>query len=158
LIHLLGAGPCEAEQLCRQVTEACVTRIQNPGNPRALRIFISYARADGAPIAKEVRAALQNYGHLSVFLDEHDLQPGEHWRERLSTELNEGAAMFAIVTDAYASRAWCREELRRFREPRRDSKSGVWFLRPVYILDNLSGASTRSMFEVGNAPAARWNP
>lgn len=65
--------------------------------------------------------------------------------------------MFAIVTDAYASRAWCREELREFREPKRDEFTGHWYLRPVYILDSLSGASTRSMFEVGNAPAARWN-
>jgi hypothetical protein len=93
-----------------------------------------------------------------VFLDEHDLQPGAEWREGLSSELAQGAAMFAIVTDAYASRAWCREELRYFREPKREKKSGIWFLRPVYILDNLSGSSTRSMFEVGNAPAARWNP
>jgi hypothetical protein len=73
-------------------------------------------------------------------------------------ELAEGAAMFAVVTDAYASRAWCREELRRFREPRRDPTSRRWWLRPVFILDNLSGEATRSMFEVGSAPAARWNP
>jgi hypothetical protein len=66
--------------------------------------------------------------------------------------------MFAIVTDAYASRAWCREELRHFREPRRHEASSVWYMRPVYILDNLSGTSTRSMFEVGNVAAARWNP
>ena len=66
--------------------------------------------------------------------------------------------MFAIVKDTYASRAWCREELREFREPKRDESSGHWYLRSVYILDSLSGTSTRSMFEVGNAPAARWNP
>lgn len=158
LLHVLGSGDCDARQLCRRVTEACVVRIRDPTKPRPLRIFISYARKDGADIARSVRSALQNYGHLSVFLDEHDLQPGEEWRESLSIELKEGAAMFAIVTDAYASRAWCREELRQFREPQREEKQNLWCLRPVFILDNLSGASTRSMFEVGNAPAARWNP
>ena len=157
-IQLLGAGPCDATELCRQVTQACVTRLQDPKTSHALRIFISYAQKDGAEIARNVRTALQNYGHLSVFLDEHDLQPGEHWRGRLSDELTQGAAMFAIVTDTYASRAWCREELWRFREPQKDPESSVWYLRPVCILDSLSGAYTRSMFELGNAPVARWNP
>jgi SLOG cluster2/TIR domain len=158
LLHLVGSGDCDTRQLCRRVTEACVVRIRDPNQPRAIRIFISYARRDGSAIAGEVRRALQHYGHLSVFLDEHDLQPGQQWREGLASELSQGAAMFAVVTDAYASRAWCREELREFREPRRDEGSNLWQLRPVYILDSLSGTSTRSMFEVGNAPAARWNP
>jgi len=157
LLHLIGSGACDTRQLCRRVTEACVVRIRNQKQPKPIRIFVTYARRDGSTIAREVRQALQSYGHLSVFLDEHDLQPGEQWREGLTQELSQGAAMFAIVTDAYASRAWCREELRDFREPRREKGSGLWYLRPVYILDSLSGTSTRSMFEVGNAPAARWN-
>jgi hypothetical protein len=157
LLHLLGSGDCDMRQLCRRVTEACVVRMSSPDQPKQIRIFISYARQDGSAIAGEVRRALHNYGHLSPFLDEHDLQPGERWREELAREMANGAAMFAIVTDAYASRAWCREELRRFREPKREEKSNLWNLRPVYILDSLSGKSTRSMFEVGNAPAARWD-
>jgi hypothetical protein len=157
VLHLVGSGACDIRQLCRRVTEACVARIRNPDRPRPTRIFISYARQDGSVIANEVRRALQTYGNLSVFLDEHDLQPGDKWREGLAAELKQGAAMFAIVTDTYASRAWCREELREFREPKRDESSGHWYLQPVYILDSLSGTSTRSMFEVGNAPAARWN-
>jgi TIR domain len=158
LLHLLGSGACDTRHLCRRVTEACLVRIRNPEKPRPIRIFMSYARRDGSLVAGEVRRALQSYGHLSVFLDEHDLQPGEQWRDGLVLELAQGAAMFAIVTDAYASRAWCREELRHFREPRQDKTLNIWYLRPVYILDNLSGSSTRSMFEDGNAPAARWLP
>jgi hypothetical protein len=158
LLHLIGSGKCDTRQLCRRITEACVVRMRDPDQLKPIRIFISYARKDGSAIAGEVRSALQNYGHLSVFLDEHDLQPGAQWRDGLAKELTQGAAMFAVVTDAYASRAWCREELREFREPRRDGSSALWYLRPVYILDSLSGTSTRSMFEVGNAPAARWDP
>ncbi len=120
-------------------------------------MFLSYARKDGGPIVADVRRALQAYGHLSVFLDEHDLQPGTGWREELNSQLDRGAAMFAVVTDAYASRAWCREELRRFREPRLEVGTNRWSLRPVFVLDHLSGAATRSMFEIGSAPAARWN-
>ena len=158
LLHVLGSGECDTTQLCRRVTEACVVRVREAENPSPLRIFISYARQDGSLIAREVRTALQNYGHLSVFLDEHDLQPGKDWRNGLNYEMKEGAAMFAIVTDAYASRAWCREELRQFREPQKEDDSSLWSLRPVFILDSLGGSSTRSMFEVGSAPAARWNP
>jgi hypothetical protein len=158
LLHLLGSGPCDTVQLCRRVTEACVVRVRDRVEAKPIRIFVSYARQDGSTIAQKVRQSLQSYGHLSVFLDEHDLQPGAQWKDGLSRELSQGAAMFAIVTDAYASRAWCREELRDFREPRKERETSLWYLRPVYILDSLSGSSTRSMFEVGNAPAARWNP
>jgi hypothetical protein len=104
ILDLVGSGACDIRQLFRRVTEACVVRNRDPKQPKPIRIFISYARKDGSAIAHEVRRALQSYGHLSVFLDEHDLQPGEQWREGLASELTQGAAMFAIVTDAYASR------------------------------------------------------
>jgi hypothetical protein len=157
-LHLLGAGRCEETVLRRRVTEACVVRLRDHAGVKPVRVFVSYARTDGAPIAREIRRALQGYGHLSVFFDEHDLQPGSRWRDELNIEIDDGAAMFAVVTDAYASRAWCREELRRFREPRQEKSPARWWLRPVFILDSLSGNATRSMFEVGSAPAARWNP
>lgn len=159
LLHLLGSEECEPRQLCRRVTEACAIRLMDPKATQPLQIFLSYARRDGAPVALEVRRALQAYGHLSVFLDDHDLQPGAAWRTSLDSEIERGAALFAIVTDLYAGRAWCREELRRFREPRRESVDcHRWWLRPVFILEHLSGAATRSMLEVGNAPIARWDP
>jgi SLOG-like protein/TIR domain-containing protein len=157
VLHLIGSGECSELELCRRVTEACVIRAR--GELRPLRIFVSYARRDGGAAAREVRQALHAYGHLSVFLDEHDLHPGRGWREALMSEIKDGAAMFAIVTDAYANRAWCREELRKFREPLlEDRTSSQWWLRPVFILDDLSGAATRSMFETGSAPVARWTP
>ncbi len=93
--------------------EACVIRARSPRTPQPLRLFISYARKDGRDVAHKIRQSLQDYGHLSVFLDEHDLQPGSSWRDDLGKEMDNGAAMFAVVSDAYASRAWCREELRR---------------------------------------------
>jgi SLOG cluster2/TIR domain len=155
-LNLLGSGQCDAEQLCRRVTEACVVRMHDPDELKPISVFISYARQDGPDIARDVRNALQNYGRLTGFLDEHDLAPGSNWREELNSKLTAGVGMFAVVTDAYASRAWCREELRNFRTPQQDSD--CWYLRPLFILDNLSGERTRSMFEVGSAPAARWNP
>lgn len=155
-LQLVGSGQVDPRQLCRRVTELCVVHLRDPDRPAPLRVFISYARKDGETIAHGVRRALQAYGYLTVFMDAHDLQPGRKWRFRLTEEMVNGAAMFAIVTDAYASRAWCREELRNFRKPVWNSVRNLWCLRPVYILDCLSGAATRSMFEVGNAPTVRW--
>jgi hypothetical protein len=143
LLQILGSGTCDDRQLCRRVTEACVVRVRDPKQLKPIRIFISYARRDGAEIANEVRRVLQSYGHLSVFLDEHDLQPGEQWRKELLVGLSQGSAMFAIVTDAYASRAWCREELREFREPRRDESDGVWYLRPARRVAGRRGRRAR---------------
>jgi SLOG-like protein/TIR domain-containing protein len=157
--QVLGSGQCDLKRFCRLATEACALALLGQDH---LQIFISYARSDANEIAGTVRRVLYEYGHIAAFLDEHDIRPGENWHEKLRGALREGAAMLAIVSDAYASRPWCREELRRFREPRRESRTGTfaanWWLPPVFILDDLRGRATRSMFEVGSAPAARWNP
>jgi len=152
--QLLGSGPCDLAHFCRLATEACALSLLPESE---LQIFLSYARKDGRDIALEVRRVLQEYGHIRAFMDEQDIQPGEDWHDKLHTALGRGAAMVAIVTDAYASRPWCREELRTFREPRPHDTAGRWWLPPVFILDNLSGRATRSLFEVGSAPTARWD-
>jgi hypothetical protein len=90
-------------------------------------------------------------------MDVHDIEPGRGWQERLEKGIEDGAAMLAIVTDEYSERAWCRRELREFRTPVCDEgKGGLWWLRPVFVLDALSGSRTRSMFEIGSAPTTRW--
>ncbi len=160
-INPLGTGDCKGVQLKRVLTVSCAmlligSRIDSQRSP--LNFFISYARKDGSSIAHDVRRALLDYGNVQVFMDVHDIEPGSGWKIRLDDGIERGAAMLAIVTDEYSSRAWCRRELREFRTPVRDKKTNPnhWWLRPVFVLDALSGNRTRSMFEIGSAPAARW--
>ena len=89
-----------------------------------LSFFISYARKDGSDIADDVRHALLDYGNVQVFMDVHDIQPGSGWQGRLVDGIERGAAMLAIVTDEYSSRAWRRRELREFARPREARSTG----------------------------------
>ena len=159
-INPLGTRECSGEALRRLLTESCSQLLVAERRSRregSLSFFISYARKDGAGVAGEVRRALLEYGNVQVFMDVHDIEPGRGWQERLDKGIEDGAAMLAIVTDEYSQRAWCRRELREFRTPVYDSKGGKhWWLRPVFVLDALSGNRTRSMFEIGSAPTTRW--
>jgi TIR domain len=159
-INPLGTRDCTGAVLKRLLTESCslllvAQRRSRPIGP--LTFFISYARKDGSSIAADVRHALLNYGNVQVFMDVHDIEPGRGWQERLVNGLEDGAAMLAVVTDEYSERAWCRRELREFRTPVHDMiDKRVWWIRPVFVLDALSGNRTRSMFEIGSAPTTRW--
>jgi hypothetical protein len=163
-INPLGTRECTAEALRRLLTESCSLLLVANRKSRSvspLTFFISYARKDGTSIAADVRRALLDYGNVQVFMDVHDIEPGRGWQERLARGLEDGAAMLAIVTDEYSERAWCRHELREFRtpvpeKPDRSKQPGAWWLRPVFVLDALSGNRTRSMFEIGSAPTTRW--
>ncbi len=134
--QLAGSGPCEPPTLNRLATDACALELLKEAGPPAsrdpsaplgeLHIFISYARRDGRAIALEVRRILQDFGHIRAFLDELDISPGHDWHARLTRALDSGAAMVAVVTDTYASRPWCREELRTFREPRPTESPDRW--------------------------------
>ena len=138
MVNFLGYDACEAEELYRRTTGACAEQLAKwlgskwqspkPDQDNRLRVFLSYARKDGRDIAKSVRFAMQEYGEVQVFMDEHDIKPGDQWRQRLADELSDGSAMLAIITDRYASRPWCREELLKFREPRQepDMPSAWW--------------------------------
>jgi len=172
-LNPLGTRECTPEALRRLLTESCATLLvrdrlserrssTDPALPEnvALSVFISYARRDGSEIASQMRQALLEYGNVQVFMDVHDIEPGSGWKKRLEAGLDRGAAMLAVVTDEYSSRAWCRKELREFRTPWPEDaeRTSSWWLRPMFVLDALSGTATRSMFEVGSAPTTRWLP
>lgn len=165
-MNSLGTGPCRSTALQRQLTQSCALLLLNErteGSTNSLKFFISYARKDGLKIASRVRTALLEYGNIQVFMDVHDIEAGSGWQESLSCGLDSGAAMLAIVTDTYSERAWCRHELRNFKTPvpisEGTSETGQsrWWLKPVFVLDALSGIRSRSMFEVGSTPIIRWS-
>ena len=154
----LGTRVCTSTSLRRLLTESCALLLIASRRKRveqALSFFISYARKDGAAIASDVRHALLEYGNVQVFMDVHDIEPGQGWQRRLMAGMDNGAAMIAVVTDEYSVRAWCRRELHEYRKPVRDADNH-WWLRSVFVLDALSGQRVRSMFEVGNATTLRW--
>ena len=67
--------------------------------------------------------------------------------------------MLAVVSDQYASRPWCRRELRTFCRPERvlEGPVEVWAQHPVLVVDVLEGKLlTRGLAELATVPVVRW--
>lgn len=72
---------------------------QSKSNPS--RIFISYSNKDVAS-ANELRRLCDKAG-LSTWLDTHDLQAGEHSREKIEEEISKSDIFLILLSDALSS-------------------------------------------------------
>lgn len=158
-------------RLLRQLTEIVgrelAARVARPmgrerrtSPPPPLAIFLSHAKRDGVKVAAALRATIQNTGRVRAFFDESDLPVGHAFAAELENAAAEGtAAMIAVVSDAYAARPWCRQEIALARRPRRDGPGQRrWWIQPVLVVDALESAPTRSIPELGNTTLVRWVP
>jgi hypothetical protein len=152
-------------RLLRQLTEVAgrqlvgqVRRAPQHGSPNPLTIFLSHAKRDGIDVAEALRSTIQNNGRVRAFFDDSDLPVGHAFAAELEHAAVDGsAAMIAIVSDAYASRPWCRKEIALARKPRQDAPgSPCWWIQPVVVVDALQSLPTRSIPELGNATLVRW--
>ncbi len=170
LLSLLTQVCCRL--LWRQQDETGVIDINVPSSP--IKVFISHAKADGTKIAEAIREQIYQQGQLQAFFDESDLAIGYAWERDLesSARLNT-TAMIAVFTDAYASRPWCRREIRLAREVKSSQsrhleivsentdsvkQSCCWYVKPLIVVDALSHGSSYFLPEFGYAPVVRWNP
>lgn len=132
------------------------------GPPPKISMFVSHAKADGVDVAGLLRDEIRRRGQLEAFYDENDLAFGHGWKEGLERALDGGSAMLlAVLTDAYASRPWCRRELRSMRVVRerraagRGARARVCKLAPVLVVDALKDRATEQLPDVGPAPVFR---
>jgi hypothetical protein len=65
----------------------------------ALKVFISYARLDGADFADELQAGLEVAG-FDAFLDRHDIAAGEDWEARLEGLITSADTIIFVITPA----------------------------------------------------------
>lgn len=122
-------------------------------------IFLSHAKADGTDVTEKLRMHVQTYGQLRSFYDESDLPIGYQFGNKLEEAVKEGGAMISVVTDAYASRPWCRAELAWARRPRLEEGSlSHWKVTPTLVVTAMSGGLTRTIPEIGNLPSIHWVP
>lgn len=74
------------------------------------RIFISYARKDGAAVADELADRLRAFEH-EVFLDVHSLRAGTRWRFELRRRIAWADVMVVLVTPVSNESDYVREEI-----------------------------------------------
>ena len=126
-----------------------------------LRLFISHAKVDGVGPASRLRDYIYSRTQLAAFFDENNIPYGDNFADVLNGALEAGetAALIAVVSDAYASRPWCRKELRSFCQPTciMPGHIEVWALQPVLLVDVLEGKKlTRGLTELATVPVLRW--
>jgi hypothetical protein len=132
-----------------------------------LKIFISYARADGTEAPKKLRDYIQGQTQCSVFFDENDISFGESFGQVLEEGVGEKArALIVVCGDNYPDRPWCRWEIGRFMQPnrvpldpRKKGKESIEVYHPVLVLDVMEGNRiARVIPELGQFPSLRWAP
>jgi len=120
------------------------------------RLFLSYASADGAPVAQALRDAVARYPRIDFFLDEDALAAGEDFPAALRRALDvQVPAMLVIHTDRYGTRPWCRRELATFRRPT-EAEPRVWHLRVLLVVDHIQCGVARVLGELAGAPLLRY--
>ena len=138
-------------------------------------VFLSHAKRDlesGVGVVDRIRVEALKHGQIDTFFDATELDWGAHWRGPMLTAAGgRTAAFIAVFGDLYASRHWCREEMRRARRPRligeaekpepsrqvpADLADRIWWVQPMAIIDTLGQQWTRLLPEMSGAPIIRW--
>ena len=111
-----------------------------------VRVFISYARADGAQLAMRVRRYLREEAWMDDFFDEADIPDGTYFAQFLQRSVEGVPILLAIHTDTYSSREWCRLEVL-------DAKR---LSVPIVVLTATERGEARAFPYMGNVPVTRW--
>jgi hypothetical protein len=104
----LRAGDRNLEELAAAMLE-CVGLLR-----RQRRVFVSYRRVEARAAAMQLHDLLSGRG-FDVFLDTHDVRPGEPFQEVLWHRLCDSDVMVMLDTPTYFERKWTRQELGRAR-------------------------------------------
>jgi len=132
---------------------------------RKLKIFISYARADGANVPRAMRDYIQGQTQCEAFFDENDISYGSKYEDTLSMNAGDQTrALIVVAGDHYADRPVCRWEIRKFTKPTsvsltEDTLRRIHLFHPVIVLSTLSDSYiSRVVPELGQSPTLRWEP
>ncbi|WP_109478252.1 toll/interleukin-1 receptor domain-containing protein [Paraburkholderia sp. C35] len=117
---------------------------------RQRRVFVSYRRIEARSAAMQLHDLLSACG-FDVFLDTHDVRPGEPFQEVLWQRLYDSDVMVMLDTPTYFASKWTRQELGRARAKEIHVLRVIWpdhkshrvmeFGESVYLApEDLSGA------------------
>jgi hypothetical protein len=83
---------------------------------------------------------------IDAWVDAGDIPTGSPFARAIEQGV-QGSSLLVVLTDAYAAREWCREEILLAKEHQ----------RPVVVVDAVLGCEARSFPYLGNVPRIRWN-
>jgi hypothetical protein len=110
-------------------------------------LFISYAKGDGEALAQRLIDNLSSHTDIAFFLSGFDIPAGITFDDLTTHALNQ-SALLVILTDTYASRAWCQRDILEAKQRS----------RPMVVINAITSGETRSFPYLGNVPTIRWAP
>ncbi len=75
------------------------------------KIFISYSKDDGTPIAKDIAIYLNKLGYV-VFFDKFSILPGEQWEAKIKNSVRDYDIMIPVITDGALRSEWVAKEVK----------------------------------------------
>jgi hypothetical protein len=134
-------------ELCRYLSN--LDKVADSAFEAPITLFLSHTKAD---LNKEPRVTqcliecLREDQPIEAWVDSGDIQTGSKFAESIKRGI-ERTSLLAVLTDTYATREWCREEILLAKEHQ----------RPVAVVDALTSYEVRSFPYLGNVPRIRWD-
>ena len=116
------------------------------------RLFISHSNKDSIhALAFQRWLELKGWARDDVFIDLHDMQAGERWRETLVKANVACEALIFLASPESLASDECRREVRRAEDDRKDLIVAI--LRDVTVHDpGLSGYTDRQIMDLSTNP------
>ena len=134
-------------ELCRYLSnldQVAASAFQAP-----ITLFLSHTKADlerEPQVTHRLIECLREDQPIETWVDSGDIPTGSKFAEAIQRGI-ERTSLLAVLTDAYATREWCREEILLAKEHQ----------RPVAVVDALTSHEVRSFPYLGNVPRIRWD-
>lgn len=132
-------------ELCR-VLEGETPDITTPIAP--IRLFLSHAKVDALQensVFTTLRDYLARDQPVQTWIDSADIATNSLFAEAIEKGVQQ-TSLLCILTDSYASRAWCRREILLAKK----------FQRPIVVIRAVDDRENRSFPYGGNVPDMRW--
>jgi len=127
--HRLRSSDVEMEELAAAMLE-CVGLLR-----RQRRLFLSYRRVESRTAALQLHDLLVGKG-FDVFLDTHDIRPGDPFQDVLWHRLCDSDVVVMLDTPQYFQSKWTRQEIGRASAKEIHVLRVIW---PDYTPTNLAG-------------------
>src|SRR5262245_2311576 len=134
-------------ELCRYLSN--LDKVEESAFQAPITVFLSHTKADlnkDPRVTQRLIDCLRADQPIEAWVDSGDIQTGSKFAEAITRGV-ERTSLLAVLTDTYATREWCREEILLAKENQ----------RPVAVVDALTSYEVRSFPYLGNVPRIRWD-
>ena len=134
-------------ELCRYLSN--LDKVADSAFQAPITVFLSHTKADlkkEPHVAQRLIECLREDQPIEAWVDSGDIQAGSKFAEAIQHGVKR-TSLLAVLTDTYATREWCREEVLLAKEHQ----------RPIAVVDALTSYEVRSFPYLGNVPRIRWD-